>query len=198
VKGVVGLGNPGNAYRGTRHNTGEQAARRFLEDLKGTRSRSLDSGELHLGRFGGDDLLVFVPGSFMNASGEAVRRLREETEVPLQALLVAVDDLYLPFGALRFRRRGGDGGHNGLTSIVEALGSDGFPRLRIGIGPLPPGTKMEEFVLGAFTPEEQSSLPDVLRRAAGAIGCFLEEGITVAMNRYNGRAGSGPEEEAGA
>lgn len=147
------------------------------------------------GKFDGGDLLVLFPSTYMNRSGEAVRKLVETESVPLDATLVVVDDLYLPFGAIRFRRRGGDGGHNGLTSIIQSMGTDGFPRLRIGVGPLPGGVPMEEFVLGEFTTEESSSIPDVLRRSGEAIEWCLREGIMKAMDRYNGRAGAGPDEE---
>lgn len=188
---VFGLGNPGVRYGATRHNAGFMVTDEFAGRISGIR-RS---------RFGGADISVGVltanrrvaaakPLTYVNRSGRAFRALTERLRIPLDSCLVVTDDFNIPFGSLRFRRGGSDGGHNGLKSIIGEVGAD-FPRLRVGIGPLPGGLEVIDFVLGEFDDEQRKALPGLLADAAGAVEVFCTQGIGVAMNRYNGRqAGS--------
>ena len=134
---------------------------------------------------------VVKPSTYMNRSGTALRALgfgpgaEVDVEKPAPPILVIVDDLYVPFGRLRLRGEGSDGGHNGLNSVTALLGHTGYPRLRCGVGPQPEGIPAEEFVLDGFSPEEQQELPAFVLRAADCARAFLGEGLAPAMNRFN-------------
>lgn len=191
---VVGLGNPGGEYEATRHNAGflavDELARRLHRFGGFGRAGATVRGA---GRAGRHDVTLVKPQTYMNRSGEAVRALLSEGLVAAEVLVVC-DDVYLPLGRLRMRRSGGAGGHQGLESILEAIGTDGFPRLRIGVGPAPASADLPEYVLGEFTAEERARLPGVIDAAAGAAFEAVAEGITKAMNRWN-RFGLDPVEE---
>lgn len=182
---VLGLGNPGAEYEGTRHNAGFLA----LDALAGRLGRfsgwrrdpSALRGE---GRAGRHTVLLVKPQQFMNRSGAAVLALLAEGLVAPEILIVC-DDVYLPLGTLRVRSRGGAGGHQGLESILEATGSEDFPRLRIGVGPAPLSEDLAEYVLESFTEEERGILPGVIEAAANCGFDAAADGITVAMNRWN-------------
>ncbi len=181
---VVGLGNPGEQYRQTRHNIGWMALDR-LADRAGWdgRGRSRDASAVVGGRFRGVDLLLAKPQTFMNDSGLAVRKLLARERAPLTEMLVVVDDFALPFGKLRFREGGGPGGHNGLRSIIGEMGSEAFSRLRIGIGA--PGGGFVDHVLTKFEPEERQRLDELLDAAADAVEAWAREGTNKAANRFN-------------
>jgi PTH1 family peptidyl-tRNA hydrolase len=193
VKLVVGLGNPGPRYARTRHNVGFRLAERLRE-----RWRLPEPGERHGGRFsrgrvaslGGLDVGVLEPETFMNESGAAVAAALAKLPVedPARDLLVVLDDADLPFGRLRLRAEGGDGGHRGLADVLARLGRRDVPRLRFGIGrpALPMDTA--DFVLARFSPEEEQALAGHLDRAAEAVEAFLGEGAAAAMNRFNAGA----------
>lgn len=136
------------------------------------------------GRAGRHTVLLVKPQEYMNRSGLAVRRLLAEGFIAAE-LLVVCDDVYLPFGTLRLRGRGGTGGHQGLESIVESAGTDEFARLRIGVGPAPPSDRLKEYVLEPFLDEERSALPRMVEAAAQAAHDAAAEGLTQAMNRWN-------------
>jgi PTH1 family peptidyl-tRNA hydrolase len=183
VKIVVGLGNPGREYAATRHNLGfmvvDELARRQGASERRNRFRSelievLDEGE---------KIVLLKPRTYMNLSGSAVREAVNWYKTPLVDLLVVVDDIDLPFSSMRLRARGGSGGHNGLKSIIAELGSDAFPRMRIGIG-RGPGHATRQ-VLSRFTSEEERVLPSVLEEAADCVLEWTRYGITTAMNRCN-------------
>jgi PTH1 family peptidyl-tRNA hydrolase len=183
---IVGLGNPGEEYAQTRHNIGFQcvgalAQRHGLRfDDKRAKARVAE------GAIAGQRVAIARPFTYMNNSGQAVTGLASWYKVdPAASLLVVYDDLDLPFGALRLRERGGPGTHNGMRSIVALLGGQSFPRLRVGIGNVPPRWDAANYVLGRFTKEEQAELPDVVERAADAIEVILREGFVTAMNKYN-------------
>jgi PTH1 family peptidyl-tRNA hydrolase len=184
VRLVVGLGNPGPRYVGTRHNVGYRiasvlAARLGLDWADSAYRGSLACSEAR-------DLALLMPSTFMNASGESVVAAVDALAVaPATGLLVAFDDLDLPFGRLRLRAAGGCGGHRGMESIAQALGSEGFPRLRFGIGRPAPGADVIGYVLSPFEAEEEAALPVHLERAADAILSALDHGIDAAMERYN-------------
>jgi PTH1 family peptidyl-tRNA hydrolase len=181
VRIIVGLGNPGPDYADTRHNAGWMA----LEELAGRLGRVREEfrGDGMLGR--AREALLFKPLLFMNRSGPPVARLMRETGAALEDLLVIVDDLNLPLGALRLRPGGSSGGHNGLASLAEALGSEQFARLRLGIGPRPGDVDARDFVLSPFEDAEWDAVDDMADRAASAALCWLRDGVEEAMNRFN-------------
>ncbi|HXG41724.1 MAG TPA: aminoacyl-tRNA hydrolase [Dehalococcoidia bacterium] len=188
---VVGLGNPGPEYAETRHNAGSRClarlARRHGIELRPHRLYSLGRGSI-----GGTEVVLARSRVFMNESGKAVAALLRQERVPTARLLVVCDDLDLPLGRLRLRPRGGHGGHNGLRSVIEHLGTDDFPRLRIGIGrpvrdgrPVTDPDLVAQYVLSVPTAEERPLLEEALEAACDAIEVVLAEGLDAAMNRYN-------------
>lgn len=181
---VVGLGNPGEPYRQTRHNIGWMVLDR-LADRAGWdgRGRSRDASAVVGGRFRGLDVLLAKPQTYMNDSGLAVRKLLARERAPLTEVLVVVDDFALPFGKLRFREGGGPGGHNGLRSIIGEMGSEAFSRLRIGIGA--PDGRFVDHVLTKFEPDERQRLDELLDAAADAVEAWAREGTNKAANRFN-------------
>ncbi|MEK7330204.1 MAG: aminoacyl-tRNA hydrolase [Candidatus Eisenbacteria bacterium] len=186
---VVGLGNPGERYAGTRHNV----AWRVLDALAGRWHATDDSAAglytARRARVAGVVVELMQPLTFMNLTGEAVRRWLHENQGPPEDLLVVSDDVYLPVGTLRLRARGSSGGHRGLESIEAALGSRDFARLRIGVGAAESSAELREHVLDAFSPEEAPRVDETVLRAADAVECWVAESITTAMNRFNRRAG---------
>lgn len=180
---IIGLGNPGRARANDRHNVGfrcvNHLARRHRISLRGRKSRA----RLGAGEIAGKAVLLAKPQTYMNLSGEAVGPLVRRYGVPLEELLVIYDDLDLPVGKLRIRERGGSAGHKGMESIIAALGSDEFPRIRVGIG-RPVGDAVS-YVLKGFTAAEKRIVDQVLATVSDAVCCILSEGIETAMNRYN-------------
>jgi PTH1 family peptidyl-tRNA hydrolase len=187
MKLIVGLGNPGRRYRGTRHNVGWEVLAR-LADRAGIRV-SQDEGWAEVGRgtIGRQRVLLARPVTYMNVSGEAVRDLRRRHRLRPEDILVIVDDIDLPLGRLRLRAGGSAGGHNGLKSVIEALGTTEFPRLRVGIGRPPLGVDPAEFVLTRFTDGEAAAVEKSLTRAAEAVETAVTSGIAAAMNRFNAK-----------
>jgi peptidyl-tRNA hydrolase, PTH1 family len=184
---IVGLGNPGAEYARTRHNAGfqvvEELARRARADW--ALEKKFEARVAKIGRDSGRILLA-EPQTFMNASGEAVSGLLNFYQVPLAQLLVVVDDADLPFGEIRLRPKGGSGGHHGLESIEQHLGSQEFARLKVGIGRKDGRREITGHVLGRFGPEELLLLEKVLQRAADQAECWATDGVEKAMNRFNG------------
>lgn len=184
MKIVVGLGNPGSRYAKTRHNIGWMVVDRLADragwDGKG---RERDASRIVQGRFKGLDLTLVKPLTFMNESGLAVRKVLAREHAPLPELLVVADDFALPFGKLRFREGGGPGGHNGLGSIIDELGTEKFSRLRIGIGE--PDRTATDHVLSTFAPDERQRLDELLDVAADAVELWAREGTNKAANHYN-------------
>jgi PTH1 family peptidyl-tRNA hydrolase len=183
---LVGLGNPGEEYAGTRHNIGYRVADQFAAALNDRRASTGCGSEIVSGVLPGSGLAVSAakPRTFMNRSGDAVERLLARSQADVASCLVVVDDIHLPVGRMRLRRGGSDGGHNGLKSIIAAVG-DGFPRLRVGVGPAPSGQSLIDFVLGPFGDDDESALAELLPRAVQAAACVMEQGIDTAMNTYN-------------
>ncbi|HEY6866492.1 MAG TPA: aminoacyl-tRNA hydrolase [Candidatus Eisenbacteria bacterium] len=188
---VIGLGNPGSRYARTRHNVGwrvvEILARRWKADpeegpasvraWRADRVADPPSRPVHL----------LLPQTFMNLSGETVADWRAEHDLEADDLLVVSDDVYLPLGTLRLRREGSSGGHRGLESIEAALGHRGYARLRVGVGAAGSSGELREHVLEEFDAEEAAVIDEVLERAADAVECWVREGPTAAMNRFNRR-----------
>ena len=181
---VVGLGNPGREYARSRHNVGFMAvddlARRFSLRF----GHRWSQAHVALGRIDAVEVALAKPQTYMNLSGESVRGLLRRLRLGPGDLLVVYDDLDLPFGRLRLRERGSSGGHRGVQSIADRLGTDAFARLRIGIG-RPEPWEAVDYVLAEFSAEERQQLRDVLDRAATAIETCVVEGLAVAMNRFN-------------
>ena len=189
MKLIVGLGNPGRRYQGTRHNIGARVidtlARRHHVALR--EEGWADVGALTLD---GARVLLARPQTYVNVSGTAVADLRRRHRLPLENLLVAFDDLDLPVGQIRLRAKGGHGGHNGMRSIIEALGSEEFARLRVGIARPPEGVDPADYVLSRFSKEEQAQLDEAVERAADAVEAFVRRGIEAAMSASNLRVSS--------
>lgn len=189
IRLIVGLGNPGPEYKDTRHNAGFMAVDLLAAELGAgrwrTRCRSLAAEAF----WGGEKVVLAKPQTFMNRSGEAVAPLLRWYGLGPSGLLVVCDDLDLPLGRIRIRKKGGDGGHRGLKSIIAALGSGEFARLRVGIGRPGPEKDVVEWVLERFTAEEGPFVEESLVRAVRAVLVILEAGIEEAMNRFNRRQG---------
>ena len=187
---VVGLGNPGRRYKGTRHNVGREVTHSLAERFK---IRFADDGwaKVGRGRVEGVTLLLAMPETYMNVSGQAVKDLLHRRRRRPNDLLVVHDEMDLSLGQLRLRPGNGPGGHNGVRSIIEEIGTGMFPRLRIGIGRPPAGVDPVEFVLDRFTADERPRIDEAVARAAEAVMVVTAEGLPAAMNRYNRRAAPG-------
>ncbi len=182
---IVGLGNPGSKYAETRHNVGWMVLDRLADRAGlGGRGKERDAAIAIRGRLGDLEIVLVKPLTFMNDSGIAVRKLLAREHVPLEQMLVVVDDFALPFGRLRIRPDGTHGGHNGLRSIVTELGTQRFARLRVGIGE--PRRDAIDHVLSRFSDRERQLLPELLDAAADAVQTWAREGATGAANRWNG------------
>ena len=187
---VVGLGNPGARYRRNRHNVGFRVADEVAKAAGGSWSRKFD-GELAQGSLGGVRVAVLKPETFMNLSGDSVAAAAGFFKLGPEGVVVAHDELDLPFGELRVKRGGGHAGHNGLRSIAERMGSSEFVRVRVGVGRPPMGWDAAGYVLGDFTAEEERELESLVERAAEAVVAVATDGAQMAMNRFNGRPGKG-------
>jgi PTH1 family peptidyl-tRNA hydrolase len=187
VKIIVGLGNPGIPYRTTRHNIGFQVVDRLAKinhiPIRTKRFKSLYGK----GGIDSQEAVLVKPMTFMNRSGEAVKKAADFFHLGMDDLVVAHDDLDLPFGRLRFKQRGRDGGHQGVRSIIESMGGNDFLRLKVGIGRPPVGMDPVEYVLETFDRIEQSQLDGILSQAAEALKVVLSEGLEIAMNRFQKR-----------
>jgi len=182
LKLIVGLGNPGPKYRGTRHNVGFAVA----DELARRAAVEFEAGPVDalVARWRVRDAMLAKPLTFMNASGQAVGGLVGYFKIDLADLLVVVDEVQLPLGRLRLRASGTAGGHNGLKSIIQHLGP-GFARLRIGVGRGDPKWDLADHVLSRFAPDERETMDQAIARAADAVETFLDAGVTAAMNRFN-------------
>ncbi len=182
---IVGLGNPGSRYDGTRHNIGFHIVDVFAS-ASGTDFRSTPrvKGMLAKGDFEIGKVFLLKPETYMNLSGESVRACVDYYKIPLENILIVTDDVHLPFGTLRFRPRGSSGGHNGLENIEQHLNTNHYPRLRVGVGQ-PADSDMASFVLEKFKPAEKKQMEDFTIRTMRAIEHWLENGMTSAMNQFN-------------
>ena len=188
---IVGLGNPGRQYERTRHNVGWEVLD-LLAKRHGLQFRTKQArAEIARGTIAGRPVILAKPQTFMNLSGQAVRALVQFYKLPLAQVLIIHDDLDLPLGTIRLRERGSAGGHNGLTSVIQQLGTPNVPRLRVGIERPPVPGDQVNWVLGHFSAAERAELAPALSAAADAAETWLREGITPAMNRFNGGQGSG-------
>ena len=184
---IVGLGNPGKEYAHTRHNCGFRA----LDILAKNLGCRVDKGKFQ-GLYGqcnwqGRKLLLLKPQTYMNLSGRSVLQLSAYYSIPPQRIIVLFDDISLEPGRLRIRAEGSAGGHNGIKSIISELGSQDFPRVKIGVGGKPhPDADLADWVLSGFTAQEEKALSAALERTADAALCIIEKGVPEASNRFNG------------
>ncbi len=183
---VVGLGNPGREYRENRHNVGFMAVDRLAKSLDTSLGRMQAKALIGTATFAGNRLVLAKPQTYMNLSGQAVSGLLHFYKAPVENLIVVHDDIDLPFGWLRIRPAGGSAGQRGVASIIQQLGTQQFARIRIGIG-RPPGQKAAaDYVLQDFHEDEQDILENILDTAGNAVRTFMQDGLTKAMNLYNG------------
>ena len=185
MKLIVGLGNPGFRYRNTRHNIGflvvKALSKRLAIPMRKRKYRGLHGS----GTVDGEKITLFMPQTYMNLSGEAVREIAAKGKRRLDTMLVICDDIHIRFGSLRLREKGSAGGHNGLASVIESLGTSEFPRLRIGIGRDSAIDDVVTFVLNPFGAEERSRMGDVIDNAVRCVTLWIKEGAERAMTRFN-------------
>ena len=197
MKLIVGLGNPGKQYVGTRHNIGFEAvdmlARRlgwiskageFEKSARANFDGLAMDGSVSLAG-GSEKVMLLKPMTYMNLSGKSVQAASAFYRIEPQDLMIVLDDLALPCGKLRIRPAGSSGGHNGLKDIERALGTDQYPRLRIGIDPPPPFVPGKDYVLQPFTPEQRKPLEPAIEKSASALMTWMEKGVVAAMNAFN-------------
>jgi PTH1 family peptidyl-tRNA hydrolase len=198
MKLVVGLGNPGSEYAGTRHNIGFEVLDRFAVTV-GWTMKPEDFNRLAKSRFSGmtldglvnrasgesEKVLLLKPITYMNLSGNSVQAAASFYQLAAQDILIVLDDVALPAGRLRLRKSGSSGGHNGLKDIQRALGTDEYPRLRIGIDAPPPRVPQKDYVLGKYSPEQRREMDLAIPRACDAIVTWIDRGISAAMNQFN-------------
>ena len=183
---IVGLGNPGREYEGTRHNTGFMAVDRFAEEA-GVSFEDRRYGFVAEASVKGRKLILLKPTTFMNLSGNAVRYWMNKENIPVEHLLVVVDDLSLPLGSLRLKGNGSNGGHNGLGNIQSVIGTQKYARLRVGIGNDFPKDMQVEWVLGKYDTEDMQTLSPAIDTACEIIKSFALAGIDITMNQFNHR-----------
>ena len=183
---IVGLGNIGSEYRDTRHNIGFRILDAFAEASNISFSTERYGDIAHM-RLKNKQLVLLKPSTYMNLSGNAVRYWKDKENIDINNILVCVDDIALPFGAIRLKPRGSDAGHNGLKNIAAMLGTDAYPRLRFGIGDNYPRGCQIDYVLGKFTDEEEAAIGPRLETAVEAIKEFVLAGIQNSMCKYNNK-----------
>jgi PTH1 family peptidyl-tRNA hydrolase len=182
---IVGLGNPGKKYEKTRHNMGFITIDLLAEKLGITVNKLKFKALMGEGFLGTERVLLMKPQTYMNLSGQSVREIVDFYKIPTENLILIYDDIDVERGLIRIRKKGSAGTHNGMRSVVPAVGSEDFPRIRIGIG----GDRklhIRDYVTGGFGKEEKEPLMKAAQRAAEAAICLIEDGIDLAMNRYNG------------
>ena len=181
----VGLGNPGSEYAATKHNVGFMLADALARHFEATSWQDRFRAQVAEARLGAEKLLIVKPQTYMNSSGEAVGELARWYKLEPEDLVVAHDDMDLPVGMIRIRKKGGAGGHNGIKSIIAHLGTEEFPRVRIGIGRPLPGWDVIRHVLAPFREEDVPRIREAVEYLVPAAACLLTEGADLAMNRYN-------------
>jgi len=186
MKLVVGLGNPGRKYQGTRHNIGYIAAGELARKFGTGRARMRFAGETVEADLEGQKALLLTPTTFMNRSGASVLAARDFFKIPHEDILVVCDDLNLPLAKLRVRAEGSAGGQKGLEDIIRRLGTDELARLRIGIGGAPEGREWADYVLSKYRQDEIPLMEQAVARAAEAVLLWAREGVQACMNQYNG------------
>lgn len=193
-KVIVGIGNPDKKYAKTKHNVGwmilDELARRFKCDFG--RTHNYMFAKFHIN---GDEVYLVKPLTYVNNSGEIIPHIQNLAANFAKDLLVVCDDIALPTGKLRIRKSGSSGGHNGLESLVAAAGTVNFPRLRVGIGAVPPGVPQPDYVLSNFTKDQEEAIAWAVKTGADSVICWLMQGIEPAMNKFNSMNPPGTEEK---
>ena len=182
---IAGLGNPGKEYEKTRHNAGFGAIDALAEKLGISVEEKKYKGLFGKGRIGAEPVILLKPHTYMNLSGESVRAAADFYKIDPEHMIVIYDDIDLEVGRLRLRAKGSAGGHNGIKNIIAHMGTQEFPRVRIGVGAKPDRMDLADYVLGRFSQVEQSQMEDGYKEAAEAAAAIVEEGIEAAMNRFN-------------
>jgi len=185
MKIIVGLGNPGRKYAGTRHNVGFEVVARLSHRLGFTAPKARFQAECLEGKGVGQSLLLLCPTTLMNRSGQSVGAAASFYQVESSDVMVVCDDFHLPLARLRIRGKGSAGGQKGLADIIQHLGTEGFPRLRVGIGLPPLGWDAADFVLGRFSPDELAEITPAYDRAVDAVLAWAEFGLEICMSRFN-------------
>lgn len=183
---IVGLGNPGKKYDGTRHNVGFDVVDYLSAKLDIPVNKIKYKALVGEGRVGTQKVLLVKPQTYMNLSGESVMQIMSYYDLPVDNLIVVYDDIDTEAGKLRIRKKGSAGTHNGMRNIIYLLRDDSFPRVRIGIGRPENGRDLADYVIGRFSKEEQKSMLPVLKNAGDAIVAMISDGVDLAMNRFNG------------
>lgn len=184
---IAGLGNPTKQYEGTRHNAGFRVLDRIAADYGIAIDTKKHKGLCGSGYIEGQKVLLLKPQTFMNLSGESVRAAADFYKVAPENVIVIFDDISLGVGQLRIRAKGSAGGHNGIKSIIAHLGSQDFPRIKVGVGEKPSGWDLADYVLGRFDGVDAKKMDDAAKEASEAVKLMLTEGIAAAMNRYNAK-----------
>jgi PTH1 family peptidyl-tRNA hydrolase len=182
---IVGLGNPGREYAHNRHNVGFDCIDLLAERYHISLDKRQHKAKLGMGQVAGSPAILAKPQTYVNSSGEAVGPIARYYKIPPRDVLVIYDDLDLPQGTIRVRPSGSSGGHNGIRSIIDQLGTQGFPRIRVGIGRPPGRMEPKDYVLQDFYPSEREVMTDVYERVIGAVETFVQEGVRETMNLYN-------------
>ena len=186
MKIIVGLGNPGNEYAKTRHNVGFMLVDALAEHLNINLWKDKFNAQIAEGRIGTEKILLVKPQTYMNNSGEAVGPLMRWYKVTPEDIIVAHDDMDIPAGTIRIRKKGSSGGHNGIKSLIAHLGSENFPRVKVGVGTKPnPEYDLAAWVLGRFPKEQEADLKSALEHATAAVRLIVSGKIDEAMNKYN-------------
>jgi len=185
VKLIVGLGNPGYEYHLTPHNLGFMAVDRLAEKCRAEFTRREARARVASARFHGEKVVLAKPQTFMNLSGVSVSGLLRTLDVPLDDLIVLVDDVDLPLGSLRIRRKGSAGGHNGLKSVIGALETDVFTRVRMGVGPESPVQDLVSYVLSPLGERDQEAVSGMIDQSLDAVRVIMKEGVDKAMSLFN-------------
>jgi peptidyl-tRNA hydrolase, PTH1 family len=185
MKLLVGLGNPGRKYEGTRHNVGFELLAEVVRRHSAPKPRLRFEAEISEISIGGERLMLVAPQTFMNRSGQSVRQILDFYQMTPADILVVCDDINLPLGKLRIRKSGSAGGQKGLANILQHLGTEIVPRLRLGVDPPPTGRDSADWVLDRFAKADDAMISDAVNRAADAVEAWLTQGIDSAMNRFN-------------
>lgn len=184
---IVGLGNPGTEYKGTRHNMGFMVLDKLAEKYNITVDSRKHKGLIGKGMIGSQKVVLVKPQTFMNASGECIRQVQDFYKVSNEEILVIYDDISLEPGQLRIRKKGSAGGHNGIKNIILHLGTQEFPRIRVGVGEKPAKMDLVDYVLGHFQGEDKEKIEEGIELAVDAVKILLEDGAEAAMNQFNSK-----------
>ncbi len=187
MKLIAGLGNPGRDYAGTRHNIGFGVITRISDKYRIPLTNKEHKAVCAKGMFGGEKVILAQPQTFMNLSGECIRCFADYYKIDPEDIIVAYDDISLEVGQIRVRQKGSAGGHNGIKNIIQHLGTNEFPRVKVGVGGKPEGGDLVRHVLGRFSKGDEKMIGEVLDLAVEAVEAIVSEGVDAAMNRFNGR-----------